>query len=100
MPEFPWLRYFRNPVKNRDHFWPFGGWAIPASHSVVTEFYPTLFSSGFLVRIVTATGTTRIRCRLASSARRVGSLPAVLTPNLSIDERQAANMEGWILGVA
>jgi hypothetical protein len=43
----PWLRYFRNRVSNRVHFWPFDGWAIPVSRSVVTGVYPTLFSSGF-----------------------------------------------------
>jgi hypothetical protein len=35
----PWLRYLRSRVNNRVHFWPFDGWAIPASCSVVTEVY-------------------------------------------------------------
>ena len=40
----PWLRYLRQQVATRVHFWPFDGWAIRAGSSVVAEVYPSLWS--------------------------------------------------------
>ena len=33
----PWLLYIRQKVAGRVHFWPFGGWSIPAGKSVILE---------------------------------------------------------------
>ena len=43
----PWLRYIRQHVKDRVHFWPFDGWSVPPNRSVVAEVYPALWSRSF-----------------------------------------------------
>jgi hypothetical protein len=43
----PWLRYLRQNVGGRVHFWPFDGWEIPIAQSVVAEVYPRLWSGSF-----------------------------------------------------
>jgi hypothetical protein len=43
----PWLRYIRERLGTRVHFWPFDGWDIPAGRSAIVEVYPTLWSRSF-----------------------------------------------------
>jgi hypothetical protein len=43
----PWLRYIRERLGKRVHFWPFDGWDIPAGPSAVVEVYPALWSRSF-----------------------------------------------------
>ena len=43
----PWLRFIRQRLGDRVHFWPFDGWEIPVGRSVVTEVYPALWSWSF-----------------------------------------------------
>jgi hypothetical protein len=43
----PWLRYLRQHLGDRVHFWPFDGWEIPVGRSVVAEVYPALWSHTF-----------------------------------------------------
>ena len=43
----PWLRFIRQRLGDRVHFWPFDGWEIPAGRSAVVEVYPALWSRGF-----------------------------------------------------
>ncbi len=43
----PWLRFLRQNLEKRVHFWPFDGWQIPASRPVVVEVYPSLWSRSF-----------------------------------------------------
>jgi hypothetical protein len=43
----PWLRFIRQRLGARVHFWPFDGWDIPAGRSAVVEVYPTLWSRSF-----------------------------------------------------
>ena len=43
----PWLRYLRNEVRARVHFWPYDGWGIPPQRSAVVEVYPSLWSRGY-----------------------------------------------------
>ena len=43
----PWLRFIRQRLGERVHFWPFDGWEIPAGRSAVAEVYPALWSRGF-----------------------------------------------------
>ncbi|MEJ2286482.1 MAG: hypothetical protein P8X85_23135 [Desulfobacterales bacterium] len=38
----PWLRYLRQRLGDRVHFWPFDGWEIPAGRSAVVEVYPSM----------------------------------------------------------
>ena len=39
---FPWLRFIRQRLGERVHFWPFDGWDIPAGRSAIAEVYPAL----------------------------------------------------------
>ena len=36
----PWLRFIRQRLGARVHFWPFDGWDIPVGHSAIAEVYP------------------------------------------------------------
>lgn len=97
----PWLRFIRSQLRHRVHFWPFDGWAIPAGHSAIVEVYPTLWSRGFARE--GRTGDQHDAFSVAawlSKADRDGSLAAFLQPDLTPQEREVAEMEGWILGVA
>jgi hypothetical protein len=42
-----WLRFIRQWLGPRVHFWPFDGWDIPAGRSAIAEVYPALWSRGF-----------------------------------------------------
>jgi hypothetical protein len=43
----PWLRFIRQRLGPRVHFWPFDGWDMPPGRSVIAEVYPALWSRGF-----------------------------------------------------
>ena len=43
----PWLRFIRQRLGERVHFWPFDGWSVPPNCSVVAEVYPALRSRTF-----------------------------------------------------
>ena len=96
----PWLRFIRQQLGSRVHFWPFDGWEIPAGRSAIAEVYPALWSHGF--RSDCRTGDQHDAFCIAawlSRADRNGSLTTLLNPDLSQMERAAARVEGWILGV-
>jgi hypothetical protein len=82
------------------HFWPFDGWAIPASRSTVTEIYPRLWKHDYpqegrsLDQHDAYTVATWLR-----QADRDGRLQSAITPRLTPQERTVAGVEGWILGV-
>jgi hypothetical protein len=95
----PWLRYIRLNVPSA-HFWPFDGWDVPAGRSVVAEVYPSLCSRSF------ARGDRNEHQHDAFSVaewmRRSdldGTLADFLAPALAPAEREAAHIEGWILGI-
>jgi hypothetical protein len=98
----PWLRFIRERVGRRVHFWPFDGWEIAAGCSVVAEVYPALWSRDFPRE--DRTGDQHDAYSIAawlSRADHNGSLAAsFLQPDLSPQERVVARVEGWILGVA
>jgi hypothetical protein len=96
----PWLRFIRQRLGSRAHFWPFDGWGIPAGRSVIAEVYPALWSRSFATE--GRTGDQHDAFSIAawlSRADRQGSLAAFFDPNLLPDERARAQAEGWILGV-
>lgn len=96
----PWLRFIRQRLGNRVHFWPFDGWDIPAGRSAVAEVYPALWSSSFAR--ADRTGDQHDAYSIAawlSRADQYGSLATFLKPNLTPPERAVAQVEGWILGV-
>jgi len=97
----PWLRFIRQRLGARVHFWPFDGWDIPAGRSAIAEVYPALWSRSFARgdRTPDQHDAFSIAAWL-SIADRDGRLAAVLNPGLTAAERSVARVEGWILGVA
>ena len=97
----PWLRYIRQRLGDRVHFWPFDGWEVPAGRSVIAEAYPALVSGLF-----PREGRTRDQhdayslAAWLSRADRSGELAGYLDPRLSDEERAVARIEGWILGLS
>ncbi len=96
----PWLRFIRQRLGPRVHFWPFDGWDIPARRSVIAEVYPALWSRGLASEGRTSDQHDAFSIAAwLSRADRDGSLAAFLNPDLSPPERTRARVEGWILGV-
>jgi len=96
----PWLRYIRQQLGDRVHFWPFDGWEIQTGRSVVAEVYPSLWSRDFPREDRTSDQHDAycVSARMRH-ADLDGSLPALFNPGLSPAERTAAQVEGWILGM-
>lgn len=96
----PWLRYLRQKVGGRVHFWPFDGWDSPAKRSVVAEVYPSLWSHGFARE--GRNGDQHDAYSIAAWMRRADlddTLTGFLNPVLAPTERIVAQIEGWILGI-
>ena len=96
----PWLRYVRNHLGDRIHFWPFDGWRIPPGRSAIAEVYPSLWRRSFPREGRTADQHDAYAA--AAWLRQTdldGSLPEFLNPSLLPGERAVAQVEGWILGV-
>lgn len=97
----PWLRYLRSRSGGRVHFWPFDGWLVPSGKSVVAEVYPALWSHSF-----SRNGRNSDQHDAYAAAEWLrrsdldGSLDRFLNPRLNEHERRAAEVEGWILGIA
>ncbi|MGC1105493.1 MAG: hypothetical protein WA876_03070 [Candidatus Acidiferrales bacterium] len=97
----PWLRYLRNRVGDRTHFWPFDGWMMPPSRSAVVEVYPALWSHSF-----PRAGRNSDQQDAYAAAEWLrqgdldGNLQRFFIPNLTAHERKLAEIEGWILGIA
>ncbi len=97
----PWLRYIRQRMGGRVHFWPFDGWDVAAGRSAIAEVYPALWRHCFAPEGRNA--HQHDACSAARWLRRSdldGSLAAFLHPSLTPDEKTAAKIEGWILGMA
>ena len=96
----PWLRFIRQRLDDRVHFWPFDGWEIPPGRSAIAEVYPALWNHIFARegRTDDQHDAYSITAWL-SHADRDGSLAACLNPSLTAPERTTAQVEGWILGV-
>lgn len=97
----PWLRFLRRQLKDRVHFWPFDGWAIPPNRCVIAEVYPSLWNSAFA-----RAGRTSDQHDAFATAEWLrqadlnGTLRSFLCPQLEPHDRKTAEIEGWILGVA
>jgi len=96
----PWLRFIRQKLGDRVHFWPFDGWVIPSGRSAIAEVYPALWSHGFARG--DRTGDQHDAYGIAtwlSRADRDDDLAVFLMPSSTASERTVAQVEGWILGV-
>ena len=97
----PWLLHLRRQFAGQIHFWPFEGWKLPEGHSVVAEVYPALW-----IRSFPREGRDNDQHDAYSSAAwmrqadQAGTLGPYFDPQLNHAERNAAKIEGWILGVA
>jgi hypothetical protein len=97
----PWLRYIRQRAGGRVHFWPFDGWSVPPSRSVVVEVYPALWNRTFPSE--GRTGDQQDAFAIATwfqGADADGSLERFFNPSLEPQDRKNAEIEGWILGVS
>ena len=96
----PWLRYIRQCVKGRVHFWPFDGWSVPNGRSVIAEVYPALWSRSFPTEGRTTDQHDAFAIAKWMQAQDSGEgLEAYFHPSIEPQERQKAEIEGWILGV-
>lgn len=96
----PWLRYLRQQLGGRVHFWPFDGWDIPAGRSALAEVYPALWKHAYPVEGRTPDQhDAYVVATWLREADRDGRLRAALNPELAFHERAVAGVEGWILGV-
>jgi len=96
----PWLRYLRNQLGDRVHFWPFDGWEIPSGKSALVEVYPSLWSTS--TPREGRTSDQHDAYVTAAWLRQVdmdGTLGTFLKPVMRPDEYLIAQVEGWILGV-
>ena len=94
------MRFLRQWLGARVHFWPFDGWEVPTGGSAIAEVYPSLWGRGFARD--GRTGDQHDAFSIATwlaMADRDGSLAAFLQPSLSPPDWTAAQVEGWILGV-
>ena len=98
----PWLRHIRQRAAGRVHFWPFDGWVVPPGRSMVAEVYPSLWRRGFPRE--DRNPHQHDAYSVAEWLRRTdrdGTLSEFFfTPQLRPREREVAQIEGWILGVA
>jgi hypothetical protein len=97
----PWLRFLRQQLAGRVHFWPFDGWAISAGRSVIAEVYPSLWNRA-LPRKERTRDQHDAYCIAHSLARadRDGTLGGYFAPELTPSEHAVAEVEGWILGLS
>ncbi|MCX5819851.1 MAG: hypothetical protein NT047_08075 [Deltaproteobacteria bacterium] len=96
----PWLRYLRQKLADRIHFWPFDGWEFPPGRSVIAEVYPSLWSRGFVRE--ERSQDQHDAYSVARWLRQTdldGRISAFMAPSLTSAERTLAQVEGWILGV-
>jgi hypothetical protein len=96
----PWLRYIRERLPGRVHFWPFDGWTPPPGRSLVAEVYPSLWSK--TLPRADRTPDQHDAWSVAEWLRRAdvdGGLAKFLNPNLSAEDLEVAEVEGWILGL-
>ena len=96
----PWLRFVRDQLPGRIHFWPFDGWEVPRSKSMICEAYPALWSHHF--DRADRTPDQHDAYAIAAWLSRVDQedrLAQYLNPDLKPEERATAQVEGWILGV-
>jgi hypothetical protein len=96
----PWLRYLRQQLGTRLHFWPFDGWLPPLGKSVIAEVYPALFSQNYSNQGVSSHQHDAYSvARWMRQCDREGNLSRYFQPELSSSESKQASIEGWILGL-
>lgn len=96
----PWLRYIREQLPGRIHFWPFDGWTPLPGRSVIAEVYPSLWSRS--LPKADRTPDQHDAWSVAEWLRRADAddeIVEYLNPDLSPEDRATAAVEGWIMGL-
>ncbi len=96
----PWLKWLRDEVGDRLHFWPFDGWAVPQDKAMIVEVYPSIFRKRYPSERRSpdeqdAYATARWMADMAAR----DALGDYFDPPLTPAERAEAELEGWIFGV-
>jgi hypothetical protein len=96
----PWLRYLRQHLGSRVHFWPFDGWIPPSGVSVVAEVFPALWNRSFPPddRNPHQHDAYSV-AKWMMDADAAGWLGRSFLPVLTPAEQLVAKAEGWILGL-
>ena len=100
MPEFRGCAFSASASEIESHFWPFDGWTVPPGKSAVVEVYPALWSHSF-----PRDGRDSHQQDAYAAAEWLrrsdqdGNLGRFFSPSLTAQERKAAEIEGWILGI-
>lgn len=97
----PWLRFLRNKLAHRVHFWPFDGWLPTPGRSVVLEIYPALWNRG----VPTAGRDSHQQDAWCSALwlaaqDTAGHLAEYMNPPKEAETAVLGRFEGWILGTA
>ena len=96
----PWLRFLRQQLGGRLHFWPFDGWEPPLGKSVIAEVYPSLCNQDYTNQGVTShQHDAYCVARWMRQTDLEDNLSAFFQPELSSSEIKQAGIEGWILGL-
>lgn len=96
----PWLLRMKNDHSDRLHFWPFDGWNPPDGKSVIAEVYPSIFRNRYPRQNRTCDQQDAYSvARWLSETSQAGFLDRYFDPPLTNDEREIADLEGWILGI-
>ncbi len=96
----PWLRRMRTELGGNLHFWPFDGWEVDGTKSVVAEVYPSIFRNRY------PRGDRTVDQQDAYATARwlqetdgLDALGHYFRPPLSDEQARVAELEGWILGI-
>jgi len=96
----PWLRFLRQQLGERLHFWPFDGWEPPFGKSVIAEVYPSLCNKNYPNEGVSShQHDAYCIARWMRESDRAGNLSWIFQPELTMHDRHQADIEGWILGL-
>jgi hypothetical protein len=97
----PWLRYLRQQLGERVHFWPFDGWTPASGRSVIAEVYPALWSRTFPAEDRNPHQHDAYSvARWMQQSDATDTLPVYFHSELRPAELTLARLEGWILGLA
>ncbi len=96
----PWLKWLRDEVGDRLHFWPFDGWRLPADKPVIVEVHPSIFRRRYpREQRESDEHDAYATARWMADMDARGALDACFDPPLTPMERDVAALEGWMLGV-
>ncbi len=96
-----WVGHLRTELGTSLHCWPFDGWQPPPGRHVLAEIYPARWSAGWPRDGRTPDQQDAFATAAALAAADFsGELEDWLEPRLPPEEKAAARLEGWILGVS